>query len=347
MSRRLPIAVVVVNYNRKELLARCVDSVLGQIAPPSEVIVVDNGSTDGSADMVEARYGDRVKVLRLADNLGFAGGNNRGIEVSAHSWIALINNDAAADPAWLLEMTWAAESMPGAGLVACRILRADRHDLLDNAGVGVWPDGMSRGQWHFCRDAETVGNGVFIPSGCAALIRRDAFEEAGGFDEGFFCYSEDTDLFLRIRLLGWACVMAERAYVYHEGGGGTLGVISPDKLYLVERNRISVMMRYYPARLIAMSPVYTLARYAGLAVRIAGSRRRTGSGRGERILRGGVMANAGALARAYLHAAARVRGDLAARRKWMKMKKAPEGALDRWLIQHRLGLASLFDLDPE
>ena len=170
LEKAVPVSVVIVNYNRAQLLCECVSSVLGQVSRPAEVIVVDNGSSDGSADLVERSFGGEVRLIRLEKNLGFAGGNNVGIRAAGSEWIALINNDAVADPVWLSEMVRAVGQDPDIGLVACRIMRADKNDLVDNIGVGLWPDGMSRGAHHFRRGAEVVNPPVFIPSGCAMLL---------------------------------------------------------------------------------------------------------------------------------------------------------------------------------
>ncbi|HUT53224.1 MAG TPA: glycosyltransferase family 2 protein [bacterium] len=346
-----PVAVVIVNYNRAELLRQCIASVLAQTVPPAEIIVVDNGSSDGSAEMVERSFGAAVRVIRLERNQGFAGGNNAGIAAASSEWIALLNNDATADPGWIAGMMEAAERDAGAGLVACRILRADRRELLDNIGVRIWADGISRGARHFSRDAETDAAEVFIPSGCAMMMKRGAFVKAGGFDEGMFCYSEDTDLFIRIRLLGFRCVMARRAAVYHLGGGGTLGVVSPEKIYLVERNRIAILMRYYPIILIILSPAATAWRYIALLLALMrglAARRRTmkndlGPGGGRLRL---LWRCAGSLFRAYGSGLRRLPADLRVRGEWRGKSRLPAGAMAIFIRKYYLDMESLAELEP-
>jgi GT2 family glycosyltransferase len=90
----VPVSVIVVNYNRADALLECLDSVMSQSAAPAEIIVVDNGSGDGSVKAARERFGDKVRMVELAENLGFAGGNNAGIKQAQSEWIALINNDA-------------------------------------------------------------------------------------------------------------------------------------------------------------------------------------------------------------------------------------------------------------
>lgn len=335
----MPVSTVIVNYNRAQMLLDCVSSVLGQNTAPAEVIVVDNASSDGSAEAVDEKFGERVRLIRLDENLGFAGGNNVGIRAAVSDWVALINNDAVADPDWLCRMVRAADMDSDTGLVACRILRADRHQLIDNVGVGLWPDGMSRGAHHLFKDAEVQAPDVFIPSGCAVLLRKQAFEEAGGFDESFFCYSEDTDLFVKIRLLGYKCVLADSAVVYHSGG--TLGTISPDKVFFVERNRIRVLVRYYPLHLILISPLYTAIRYAGLVASIARHRRSAESlGVSKRGSENGFR-SVSALLRAYGDAFSKLLADLAVRSEWREKSKVPAGTMSKWIRQYRLDWKSL------
>ena len=331
---KAPVAVVVVNYNRRELLRACLESLFRQTLPPLEIIVVDNGSTDGSAEMARELG---ARVVRSERNLGFAGGNNRGCREASAPWLALLNNDAVADPRWLAELMRAAA--PEAGLVACRVLRAERRDLLDNVGVRLWPDGMSRGAFHYRRDAETVAPEVFIPSGSAMLVKREAFMRAGGFDESFFAYSEDTDLSLKVRLLGYRCALADRAYVYHRGGGGTLGPMSPDKIYLVERNRLAILFRYLGAGSILLSPLYTAMRYGGLALalmRSGRSARRAGSAPV------GVGAGLRALGRAYRDYLPRLGSDLRLRAQWKHGRTLLQPCLQR-----RLDWQSLVRLEPD
>lgn len=337
MAEPQTVAVVIVNYNRAAMLAECVRSVLAGTRTPDETIVVDNGSSDGSADRVAAEFKDRVRLVRLSENLGFAGGNNAGIKEAQSEWIALINNDALADPDWLRALLETAAADPGLGLVACRILHAGNRDLLDNLGVGLWPDGMSRGRHHFGRDADAPKAAPLLPSGCAMLIRRRAFLEVGGFDDGFFLYSEDTDLGIKVRLAGWKCGLADRAAVYHQSGG-TWGVISPEKLYYVERNRLAVLFRYYPWTLIAASPLYTLARYAGLAASALHRRRRDIPGPGGP---GTLLA----LGRAYVDGLRRLPADLRLRRQWKKRARVPAGAMPMWIKEQGLDWRSLIALE--
>jgi GT2 family glycosyltransferase len=270
---------------------------------------------------VETDFAPRVRLVRLAKNLGFAGGNNAGARLATAEWLALINNDAIADPRWIERLLAAATDADG--LVACRILRARDRDRLENTGVALWWDGMSRGMNHLKKDAETRALPPLIPSGCAMMVRRRAFDEAGGFDESFFAYSEDTDLGLKVRLRGYGCAFANDAVVHHHGAA-TLGVVSPEKIYLVERNRMKVLFRYFPLGLIVASPLFTAFRYLLLAARVRG--------------RGAQSGSFSALARAWRDGLAGMPHDLALRRRLLAGKA---GEMKFWLRRHRLDLASL------
>src|SRR2546425_2999305 len=128
------LSVIVVNWNGKELLADCLASLQSQRFPDFEVIVVDNGSTDGSSEFVRQQF-PRFNLIQLHENRGFAGGNNAGIRQSRGEWIALINNDAIADPDWLARLHQAVEESPSVGLAASRVVLTS--GALDSAGDGM------------------------------------------------------------------------------------------------------------------------------------------------------------------------------------------------------------------
>jgi GT2 family glycosyltransferase len=333
------VSVVVLNWNRAELLLECLESLVAQRFRSFEVIVVDQGSRDDSAARVRARFGEAVRLLVNPENLGFAEGCNLGIRAAQGRWIALLNNDAAADPRWLEELVKAGESRPRIGMVASRILGRLERDRIDNVGVAVYPDGMNRGRARNERDGGLYEAGfpVLLPSGCACLLRREMLDETGLFDRSFFAYSEDTDLSLRGRLLGWRCVFAPRAAVYHRYSS-TAGKVSSLKVFYAERNRIWLLLRYFPGRYLALSPAYTLLRYLALVPatwKLWRSRTSTPDP-GE-----GMVKLALALLRAYAAALARLPAQRAWRRQWQEQRKVRPGTFQRWLREHRISLAEL------
>ena len=254
------VSVIIVNWNGRNLLGECLDSLLAQRFQDFEIILVDNGSQDGSADLVKERY-PGVRLVSLTENRGFAGGNNAGIRIATGAYVALLNNDTKADPGWLEALVHAAEANSGAGMWASKILSYDNPRVIDNVGLLIYRDGLARGRGRlemdigqFDEEAEAL-----FPSGCAALYRKAVLDEVGLFDEEFFAYADDVDLGLRARLAGWTCVYVPTARVYHKYSSSS-SAYSPLKAFLVERNRIWVLLKYYPGELILVSPYYTIKR---------------------------------------------------------------------------------------
>jgi GT2 family glycosyltransferase len=255
------VSVVIVNWNGRHLLGECLDSLRAQSFRDFEIIMVDNGSRDGSAEYVRARY-PAVTLVELPENTGFAGGNNAGIRIARGKYVALLNNDTRTDPEWLASLVREAEASPAAGMWASKILSYDRPDIIDNVGLLIYRDGLARGQGRLERDRGQydVMREALFPSGCAALYRRRVLDEVGLFDEDFFAYADDVDLGLRARLAGWGCTYVPAAKVYHRYSSSS-STYSPLKAFLVERNRIWVLLKYYPAELVLASFFFTLKRF--------------------------------------------------------------------------------------
>ncbi len=255
------VSVVIVNWNGRHLLGECLDSLLAQSVGVIEIILVDNGSRDGSAEYVQERYHD-VRVVSLPENIGFAGGNNAGIRAASGKYIALLNNDTKVDPNWLTNLLKEAEASPAiVGMWASKILSYDNPGIIDNVGLLLYPDGLGRGKGRLEADGGQYDerNEAFFPSGCAGLYRREMLEEIGLFDDEFFAYADDVDLGLRARLAGWQCIYVPSAKVYHKYSASS-SAHSPFKAFLVERNRIWVLLKYYPIEMVLISPFSTLTR---------------------------------------------------------------------------------------
>jgi GT2 family glycosyltransferase len=259
------ISVVVVNWNRKELLRACLLSLSRQSTSDFETIVVDNGSTDGSADMAEREFG--VRAIRNSENRGFCAGNNQGIAAARGEFVALLNNDAEANPTWLAELHRACASLPEIGMAASKILVWEDPTRIDKAGHLIFPDGQNRGRGtgqldlgQFDREEE-----VLWPDGCAAMYRKPMLDRIGGFDEDFFAYGDDAELGLRARIAGYRCLYAPRAVVRHHRGA-TLGKDSAWRVTLIERNRVLLAAKLFPWSLLVFNPFYYVVRLAAGAV---------------------------------------------------------------------------------
>ncbi len=216
-------AVVIVNWNSGALLQRCLAAVAAQTLPPREVLVVDNDSQDGSADGVEARF-PGVRVLRAGGNLGFAAANNlAAAAVREGGWLALLNPDAFPEPRWLERLAAAAAAHPGYSFFASQLVSAGDPERLDGTGDLYSPSGLAWRRDHGkpVAQAPATPSEVFSACAAAALYRRDAFREAGGFDESYFCFFEDEDLAFRLRLAGHRCLYVPDAVVHHVGSATT------------------------------------------------------------------------------------------------------------------------------
>jgi GT2 family glycosyltransferase len=248
-SCQLPlISVIIPNWNGANYLPTCLDSLRRQSYPSFEVIVVDNGSTDRSLELLERDYAE-VKVVALPENRGFAGGVNAGIRQAQGGIVAVFNNDAEADPRWLEELAEALARHLEAGMATPKVLLFDQRDVINSAGDFYGVDGVpgNRGVWQRDEGQFDREEYVFGAAGVAAAYRRAMLDETGLFDEDLISYCEDVDLAWRAQLMGWKCVYVPKAVVYHKlsaTGGGKIAS------YYCGRNFIYVMAKNYPTTLL-------------------------------------------------------------------------------------------------
>lgn len=260
MSGEAPVSAIVVNWNGGEGVLDCIASLRAQTRPLLEIIVVDNASGDGSPERLASAFPE-VKLIRLPQNVGFGAGVNRGVAAAQGEWLALVNNDAVADPQWLEQMLASAASAADVGMVACKIYLDRGARMIDKVGHRITLDGQNFGRGHRALDRGQYDElrEVAWPDGCAGLWRRDVFLCVGGLDEEFFAYADDADLGIRYRIAGWRCALAPRAVVEHRHSQ-SLGAYSPRKLFLVERNRVWLTTIYFPWFLVLLNPFLWLWR---------------------------------------------------------------------------------------
>jgi GT2 family glycosyltransferase len=244
------VAVIVVNFNSGKLLGQCLAALTKQSVIAKRTVVVDNASTDGSADGIEARY-PRTEVIRLNQNVGFAEGNNIGIgEVGDSEWIALVNPDAFPEPEWLEKLLESTQEHPNYAFYATRMLSNGDHTVLDGVGDVYHTSGAAwrrrHGRKHQADDLEEAE--VFGACAGAALYGREAFLGVGGFDNDYFCYFEDVDLAFRLRLGGHRCLYVPDAVVYHVGSA-TTGERSDFTTYHGQRNLVWTYFKDMPSPL--------------------------------------------------------------------------------------------------
>ena len=254
------VSIIVVNWNGEKYLPGCLDGIFSQSYTESEVILIDNASSDHSADDLEIRWPD-LQVVRLERNIGFAAANNMGAHIAHGRWLALINNDAFISPNWLEEMVKAAHENEDYAFFASRIMQAGSRDKIDGTGDIYHVSGLA---WHRQYNqpgdlAILVPDEVFSPCAAAALYDRNSFLEAGGFDEDFISHHEDVDLGFRMRLRGLRCMYVPEAIVEHVGSA-SYGKESHETIYRVHRNLVwsyftnmpgILFWKYLPAHLLA------------------------------------------------------------------------------------------------
>jgi GT2 family glycosyltransferase len=242
------IAVIVVNYNGAHLLPDCLDGLEAQVRPADEVIVVDNGSTDGSQQLIRNSY-PWVKLIESGSNQGFAGGNNLGIRSSNADIVILLNNDTLPSPGFVEQIVEPLERDPALSAVAGTLLFSGDPEVVATAGIDVYENGIAL-------DSSTgvdwrglpSEHDVFGPSGGAVAFRRTALEDVGMFAEPYFLYLEDADLAWRMRLREHRTVSVAGAWVHHVYSASA-GESSPLKDYFLSRNRIWTLIRCWPSSL--------------------------------------------------------------------------------------------------
>ncbi len=332
------ISVIVVNWNRSALLRACLQSLERQEGVRLEVIVVDNGSEDGSPEMVAREFGGFTRLIRNADNRGFCAANNQGIQTARGTFVALLNNDAEAEPGWLRALLRAFDAGPDIGMAASKIVTYEDPGRIDKAGHLIYPDGQNRGRGtgepddgRYDRSEE-----VLWPDGCAAMYRKKMLDQIGGFDEDFFAYGDDAELGLRARIAGWRCLYMPDAVVRHHRGS-TLGLASSRRVVLIERNRVLLALKHFPWSLLWLNGFYYAARLAHGAWSSTQGSGETSHFKGLR----GKLRLAGALLRGDLQAVRLVPRILRKRREMRKLSKLTPSQVRALLLSHRISLSEL------
>jgi len=240
-------SLIIMNYNGAHFLPDCLGSLEESIPEDCSVMVVDNGSTDGSLALLETRY-PWVRVLALGENLGFTGGNNAGVKASDSEIIVLLNNDTRVAPDWLVNLLKPFED-PGVGAVTSSMRRFGDKGIMDSAGGSIDALGYSRDRGRG-EPAENWGqpDEVLFPCGGAMAVRRSALEDPRRvFWNDLFIYSEDMDLGISLWRRGWRVVYQPDAVVEHHFSG-TTGRNSRFKNRLTARNRLLVLRRHLSPR---------------------------------------------------------------------------------------------------
>ena len=246
------VSVVIVNWNGKKFLSQCLEALRNQVFQDFSVIVVDNGSTDGSLEFLAGNYPE-VKTICLPNNVGFSAANNVAISTLRTEYIALLNNDAVPQPLWLSRLVKALETHIQAGFAASKMIFHDNREMIDRAGDSYTTAaaGLLRGRGRQAREYDNQ-EWVFGACAAAALYRTRMFRDVGLFDEDFFLLYEDIDLSFRAQLLGYRCIYVPKAVVYHRASASIV-YDSPVSVYYGHRNLEWVYVKNMPAGLILKS----------------------------------------------------------------------------------------------
>ena len=250
-----PVAVIILNWNGEKLLREFLPSVVANTDTSiADVIVADNGSTDGSRELLRKEF-PQVKLLEFDENLGFAGGYNRALRETGYRYTLLLNSDVETPAGWLTPLHDFMEAHPDAAACQPKILSYKQKEKFEYAGAaGGFID---RNGYPYCRgrifDTVEDDNGqydtpveVFWATGAALMVRTDLYEKAGGLDERFFAHMEEIDLCWRLLLMGHTLWCVPPSHVYHLGGG-SLPAANPRKTYLNFRNNLLLLHKNLPA----------------------------------------------------------------------------------------------------
>lgn len=336
------VSILIANWNGRHLLQECLDSLALQTFRDFEVVLVDNGSNDGSCELLHDSY-PWVKLVELESNTGFASANNICLQHSSGEYIVTLNNDTRAEPEWLAELVRVAETDPGIGMVGSRTCVWDQPDIIDTLGGRICRDGMSRGafrgQFFSSLNIPDIVP-ILYPSPCAALYRRQMLEEIGFFDDDFFAYAEDTDLGLRGRWAGWDAVAATGALAHHRYSA-TGGTLSPMKVFLVERNHYWVAIKNFPLSRLILLPFWSVIRLL-VQLKCVFSKRGTGE---EFLSEEQPFDLVKATARGHLAALIRLPDMLRKREVIMKSRRLSDTQMCDLLNTFRMSFRELFDLE--
>lgn len=242
------VSVVIPCYNSIKFMGPCLKSLAKQTFRDFDVIVVNNGSTDGSADYIRREH-PGVKLIDLPENTGFSGAVNTGIKASRSEYVFLLNDDTACDERAIEVLVNTMERRKKAFSVQAKMLQMKNPELIDDSGDYYCALG-----WAFSpgrdRKASSFNKRALLTSACAgaALYRRKLFDEdkVGLFDEVHFCYLEDVDIGYRARLMGYENICEPGAVVYHEGSGSSGSRYNSFKVELTAANNLYLIYKNMP-----------------------------------------------------------------------------------------------------
>jgi GT2 family glycosyltransferase len=338
------ISVAVINWNRRDYLRACLASLTRQQGADFEVIVVDNGSRDGSLEMVRREFAGRpdfrIRVIANTENRGFCAANNQAFADARGSYVALLNNDAEAEPNFLAALRSAFATAPYIGMAAAKVLVYEDPRRIDKVGHLIYPDGQNRG-----RGTGEIDHGQYDnveeclwPDGSAAMYRKTMLDQIGGFDEDLFMFGDDAELGLRARIAGWRCLYTPGAVVRHHRGG-SLHASSQRRIFLIERNRVLLAAKLFPWSLLSLNWYFFVLRLSvGLLAAVRGQ--------GEMIRFPGwwnKLQLAFTIVRADLAAIAMLPRTFRKRRQVGRLARLTAAQIRKLILDHRISVRALIE----
>lgn len=253
MTERVRVAIV--TYNNEADIVECIETLSQQIGVDAEIIVIDNGSSDKTVESVHDTF-PGVRILTGQKNEGYAGGLNKVIDVSMPDFFVAVNADTSSTPDWICEAVRQVSANNHSGICQPKILLYDQKTTLNSRGNDAnflffgWPDGYGDND---CQDQGS--RPIPFASGCALVCTKECILALKGFDDSYFMYGEDVDLGLRAFIAGWDTIYSANGVVYHKYRFKE----SPSKYFLLERNRLTTLLKIYRLRtLLAILPAFAL-----------------------------------------------------------------------------------------
>ncbi len=243
------VSIVVVNYNGRQFLRQCLSTLLDTNYPNFEVIVVDNASTDGSFEEVEESFGSvpNVRLVKNGENVGHAEGCNVGARLTEGRYLVFLDSDTEfRDENWLWELVRVMEGDESVGLAQAKLVLAEDKGCLDYVCVAVDALGTWAATYGLKEDGIKENLEILAASSGCCIVRREIFNEIGGFDSDYFIYDDDTDLSLRARLLGYRVLLVPSAFVIHRGG--VWRGLNSRTLFHSSKNRVRTALKNYELR---------------------------------------------------------------------------------------------------
>lgn len=241
------VSVIIPNFNGEKFLKPCLDALLRQSMDDFDIIVVDDGSSDGSVKLLKDKYADRIELVEMGRNTGFCGAVNAGVKAAKSEFVILLNNDTVADERFVEELTAAIERRPRAFSINACMLTVQNPEILDGAGdlynAFGWASARGKGKR---ADKFAKEKKIFSACGGASIYRRELFVKLGMLDENHFAYLEDLDLGYRARIQGYENWYTPSAGVLHVGSGTSGSRYNEFKVRLSARNNVYVVYKNMP-----------------------------------------------------------------------------------------------------